>query len=164
VLPLAEKMTAGSKNAGITEGQLKEILTTLVVTLGRLFSYLSTSVESLPFKKQKRIQIGDNPALLAYLTVIPNILQEIRRLNQMPLFNTVAANVDLIVKKMPTSKIEKWMDETERQSTCISHGEICAEQMETLWNYCVSHHHCPASTEDHRRRQRISATASAWRR
>jgi hypothetical protein len=39
-------------------------------------------------------------------------LQEIKRLGQMQLFNTVA-NIDLIVEKMPNSEIEKWTEETE---------------------------------------------------
>jgi hypothetical protein len=71
-------------------------------------------VESLlePGKKQKRIQMDDYPALLAYLTVVRNILQEIKRLGQMQLFNTVS-NIDMVVEKMPTSEIEKWMEETE---------------------------------------------------
>jgi 16S rRNA A1518/A1519 N6-dimethyltransferase RsmA/KsgA/DIM1 with predicted DNA glycosylase/AP lyase activity len=38
-----------------------------------------------------------------------NILQEIKRLGQMQLFNTVS-NIDMIVEKMPTSEIEKWME------------------------------------------------------
>jgi hypothetical protein len=52
-------------------------------------------------RKQKRIQMDDYPSLLAYFTTIRNVLQEIKRLNQMQLFNTVA-NIDLIVEKFPT--------------------------------------------------------------
>jgi hypothetical protein len=86
----------------------------ILETLGGLFGRPSRMVESLlePVKKQKRIQIDDYPALLAYLTVVRNILQEIKRLGQMQLFNTVS-NIDMIVEKMPTSEIEKWMEETE---------------------------------------------------
>jgi hypothetical protein len=86
----------------------------ILETLGGLLGCLSILVESLlePVRKQKRIQMDDIPALLAYLTVVRNILQEIKRLGQMQLFSTVA-NIDLIVEKMPTIEIEKWMEETE---------------------------------------------------
>jgi hypothetical protein len=86
----------------------------ILETLGGLFGRPSRMVESLlePVKKQKRIQMDDYPALLAYLTVVRNILQEIKRLGQMQLFNTVS-NIDMVVEKMPTSEIEKWMEETE---------------------------------------------------
>jgi hypothetical protein len=85
----------------------------ILETLGGLFGRPSRMVESLlePVKKQKRIQMDDYPALLVYLTVVRNILQEIKRLGQMQLFNTVS-NID-IMEKMPTSEIEKWMEETE---------------------------------------------------
>jgi hypothetical protein len=86
----------------------------ILETLGGLFGRPSRLVESLlePVRKQKWIQMDDNPALLAYLTVMRNILQEMKRLNQMQLFNTVA-NIDPIVEKMPTNEIEKWMEETD---------------------------------------------------
>jgi hypothetical protein len=86
----------------------------ILETLGGLLGRPSRLVESLlePVKKQKRIQMDDNPALLAYLTVVRNILQEIKRLGQMQLFNTLA-NIDMIVEKMPINEIEKWMEETE---------------------------------------------------
>jgi hypothetical protein len=71
-------------------------------------------VESLlePVRKQKQIQMDDYPSLLAYFTTVRNVLQEIRRLNQMQLFNMVA-NIDLIVEKFPTNELERWMEETE---------------------------------------------------
>jgi hypothetical protein len=40
------------------------------------------------------------------------VLQEVKRLNQMPLFNTVA-KMDLIVERLPTNELERWMEETE---------------------------------------------------
>jgi hypothetical protein len=65
-----------------------------------------------PVKKQKKINSDDSPGMLAYYTIVRNIMQEMRRLNQMPLFNTLA-NVDLIVEKLPLFETEKWMEETE---------------------------------------------------
>jgi hypothetical protein len=86
----------------------------ILETLDVLFGRPSRLKESLlePVRKQKRIQMEDYPALLASFTVIRNILQEIKRLNQMQFFNTVA-NIDLIVKKFPTNELKKWMEETE---------------------------------------------------
>jgi hypothetical protein len=54
-----------------------------------------------PICCQKRISLDDWPTLLAYLTVVRNILQEVRRLNQFSLFNNVS-NMDAIMDKMPT--------------------------------------------------------------
>jgi hypothetical protein len=86
----------------------------ILETLGGLFGRPSRLVESLlePVRKQKRIQMDDYPSLLAYFTTVRNVLQEVRRLNQMPLFNTVA-NMDLIVERLPTNELERWMEETE---------------------------------------------------
>jgi hypothetical protein len=86
----------------------------ILETLGGLFGRPSRLVESLlePVRKQKRIQMDDYPSLLAYFTTVRKMLQEIKRLNQMQLFNTVA-NIDLIVEKFPTNELERWMEETE---------------------------------------------------
>jgi hypothetical protein len=86
----------------------------ILETLGGLFGHPSRLVESLlePVWKQKRIQMDDYPSLLAYFTTVRNVLQEVRRLNQMQLFNTVA-NIDLIVERIPTNELECWMEETE---------------------------------------------------
>jgi hypothetical protein len=86
----------------------------ILETLGGLFGRPSRLVESLlePVRKQKRIQMDDYPSLLAYFTTVRNVLQEVRRLNQMQLFNTVA-NMDLIVERLPTNELERWMEETE---------------------------------------------------
>jgi hypothetical protein len=80
----------------------------ILETLGGLFGRPSRLVESLmePVRKQKRIQMDDYPSLLAYFTTVRNMLQEIKRLNQMQIFNTVA-NIDLIVKKFPTNELER---------------------------------------------------------
>jgi hypothetical protein len=80
----------------------------ILVTLGGLFGRPSRLVESLlePVRKQKRIQMDDYPSLLAYFTTVRNVLQEVRRLNQMPLFNAVA-NIDLIVERLPTNELER---------------------------------------------------------
>jgi hypothetical protein len=79
----------------------------ILETLGGLFGRPSRLVESLlePVRKQKGIQMDDYPSLLAYFTTVINVLQEVRRLNQMPLFNTVA-NMDLIVERLPTNELE----------------------------------------------------------
>jgi Reverse transcriptase (RNA-dependent DNA polymerase) len=75
----------------------------ILETLGGLFGRPSRLVESLlePVRKQKRIQMDDYTSLLAYFTTVRNVLQEVRRLNQMPLFNTVA-------KKGDQSKLKNW--------------------------------------------------------
>jgi hypothetical protein len=86
----------------------------ILETLGGLFGRPSRLVESLlePVRKQKRIQMDDYPSLLAYFTTVRNVLQEVKRLNQMQLFNTVA-NMDLIVERLPTNELERWMEKTE---------------------------------------------------
>jgi hypothetical protein len=90
------------------------LLAAILETLGVLFGRPSRLVESLlePVRKQKRIQMDDYPSLLAYFTTVRSVLQEVRRLNQMQLFNTVA-NMDLIVERLPTNELERWMEETE---------------------------------------------------
>jgi hypothetical protein len=86
-----------------------EILETLAGLFGqpsRLFDSMMT-----PIRRQKRIGLDDWPALLAYLTVVRNILQEVRRLDQFSLFNNIS-NVDPFMDKMPTPELERWLELT----------------------------------------------------
>jgi hypothetical protein len=85
----------------------------ILETLAGLFGRPSRIIDSLmePVRRQKRIGLDDWPTLLAYLTVVRNILQEVRRLNQFSLFNNVS-NVDAIMDKMPTPEIERWLEVT----------------------------------------------------
>jgi hypothetical protein len=108
----------------------------ILETLGGLFGRPSRLVESLlePVRKQKRIQMDDYPSLLAYFTTVRNVLQEVRRLNQMPLFNTVA-NMDLIVERLPTNELERWMEETEGMR-----DNQLASALAALRDRCGPHH------------------------
>jgi hypothetical protein len=85
----------------------KEILE----TLGGLFARPSKLIDSLmdPVKKAKKVQYDDWPILLAYLSKVRSMLQEIRRLNVLNLFSNVT-NVDAVLEKFPNAEVEKWLE------------------------------------------------------
>jgi hypothetical protein len=82
----------------------KEILE----TLGGLFARPSKLIDSLmdPIKKAKKVQYDDWPMLLAYLSKVRSMFQEIRRLNVLNLFS----NVDAVLEKLPNMEVEKWLE------------------------------------------------------
>jgi hypothetical protein len=85
----------------------KEILE----TLGGLFARPSKLIDSLmdPIKKAEKVQYDDWPMLLAYLSKVRNMFQEIRRLNVLNLFSN-ATNVDAVLEKLPNPEVEKWLE------------------------------------------------------
>jgi hypothetical protein len=85
----------------------KEILE----TLGGLFARPSKLIDSLmdPIKKAKKVQYDDWPMLLAYLSKVRSMFQEIRRLNVLNLFSN-ATNVNAVLEKLPNPEVEKWLE------------------------------------------------------
>jgi hypothetical protein len=85
--------------------------TEILETLGGLFARPSKLIDSLmdPIKKAKKLQYDDWPMLLAYLSKVRSMFQEIRRLNVLNLFSNVN-NVDAVLEKLPNVKVEKWLE------------------------------------------------------
>jgi hypothetical protein len=85
----------------------KEILE----TLGGLFARPSKLIDSLmdPVRKAKKVKYDDWPMLLAYLSKVRSMFQEIRRLNVLNLFSNVN-NVDAVLEKLPNAEVEKWLE------------------------------------------------------
>jgi hypothetical protein len=85
--------------------------TEILATLGGLFARPSKLIDSLmdPVKKDKKIQYDDWPMLLAYLSKVRSMFQEVRRLNVFNLFSNVN-NVDAVLEKLPTAEKERWLE------------------------------------------------------
>jgi hypothetical protein len=108
----------------------------ILETLAGLFGRPSRLIDSLmePVRRQKRIGLDDWPTLLAYLTVVCNILQEVRRLNQFSLFNNIS-NVDAIMDKMPTPEIERWLELTAGLDD-PKQGQALEKFILERWSHC----------------------------
>jgi hypothetical protein len=85
--------------------------TEILATLGGLFARPSKLIVSLidPVKKAKKVQYDDLPMLLAYLSKVRSMFQEVRRLNVFNLFSNVN-NVDAVLEKLPTAEVERWLE------------------------------------------------------
>jgi hypothetical protein len=83
----------------------------ILATLGGLFGRPSKLIDSLidPVKKAKKVQYDDWSMLLAYLSKVRSMFQEVKRLNVFNLFSNVN-NIDALLEKLPTAEVKPWLE------------------------------------------------------
>jgi hypothetical protein len=110
---LAQKIKQHSLSKGIADNvEFATLVAEILAILSGLFARPSKLIDSLidPVKKaKKKVQCDDWPKLLAYLSKVRNMFQEVKRLNEFNLFSNVN-NVDAVLEKLPTAEVEQWLE------------------------------------------------------